>query len=353
MKKRCYNTKCYLCSRLGLMPFRRCPYCDIRAIHCFGLQFFAIVLFIITLLVVMFTIRDLPTLALDISLLILLLLSLLGYIASKETDEVILSNRFLKDLNAELEDRVNQRTKELRLLNVELQKASRIKSDFLSNMSHELKTPLTAILGYSSILKDKHLGELNDIQSKQLASIERNGRDLLSLINGLLDLSRVEGSRLEADKKWFDVNKLIGEVTAAAESLATKKDIKLNVATDTKVSSMFGDREVIQQVLGHLLSNAIKFTDNGGYVYIETKDEKEDIRITVRDTGIGIRKEDLAVIFEPFRQLDDSMSRKYGGAGIGLSIVKSLVEAYGGTVAAESEQGKGSAFSFLVPKPKE
>lgn len=342
MNGQCINRNCVLCSKFGLRPFRRCPYCELNVIYCFGIQFFAIVLFIIALLVIMFTLRDLPTLALDISLLILFLLALLGYIARRETDEVVLSNQFLKNLNTELEERVSQRTKELRLLNVELQKASRIKSDFLNNMSHELKTPLTAILGFSSILKEKQLGALSDMQAKQVSSIERNGKELLTLINGLLDLSRVEAGKFEIDKKWFDMNKLIGEVTAWAEPLAAKKDIKLNVAADTKVSNIFGDREVVSQALSHLLSNGIKYTDNGGYVYIETKDEKDNIKVTVRDTGIGIKEEELPVIFEPFRD-----------AGIGLSIVKTLIEAYGGSVSVESKRGKGSAFSFVIPKPKE
>lgn len=341
---------CLLVQATGIKPFKRCTYCERRVVDCFGMQFFVVVFGIIGLLLVMFTIRDLPILAVDITVLILLMLVLLGLIASRETNEIVVSNFLLRELNEELETRVAQRTKELQLLNLELNKALRIKSEFLRNINHELRTPLTAMIGYCDILEQKQLGDINERQLKAVGALRRNGQDLLGLINQLLDLSKLEDNKLGLDEKWFDLPKIVSESTVNIEPLASKKDIAISTRSDEKVSSVYGDPDRIKQILLNLLSNAIKFTDQGGKVVVETCDDKDEIIVSVKDNGIGIRGQDLNNIFEPFSQVDGSQSRKYGGAGIGLSIVKSLVEAHGGSVNVESEIGKGSIFSFSIPK---
>jgi len=341
---------CLFVQTTGIRPFKRCTYCERRTIDCFGMQFFVVVFGIIGLVLVMFTIRDLPILAIDITILILMMLVLLGLIASRETNEIVVSNFLLRELNEELEARVSQRTKELQLLNLELKKALRIKTEFLRNVNHELRTPLTAMIGFCDILEQKQLGELNERQSKAMSSIKKNGQDLLLLINQLLDLSKLEDNKLALNEKWFDLPKAISEITVNIEPLASKKDINISAVSDEKVSSVYGDPDRIKQVLLNLLSNAIKFTEPKGKISVETKDGKDLIAVTVKDTGIGIKNEDLSSLFEPFSQIDGSQTRKYGGTGIGLSIVKSLVEAHGGSVSVDSEPGKGSAFSFTIPK---
>lgn len=343
---------CSLVRKTGLRPFKRCLYCDKNVQDCFGFQFFVIVLGIIGLLLVMFTIRDLPILAIEITILILLMLSFLGYIASKETNEIVLTNHLLKELNSELEKRVSQRTKELKLVNFDLQKALRIKSDFLRNMSHELKTPLTTVLGYISILSEKQVGDINEKQGKMLESMKKNGNDLLHLINQLLDLSKSETGSLGIEEKEYDLNRTISEATVNIGYLASKKNISINVDPDEKISLVFADHERIKQILVNLLSNAVKFSKNGSDVDVITKDEGNDILVSVKDYGTGIAREDFKCIFEPFKQLNPGISAQYGGTGIGLSIVKSLVEAYGGKVSVDSHPGKGSTFSFTIPKKK-
>ncbi|MFA5103824.1 MAG: HAMP domain-containing sensor histidine kinase [Candidatus Margulisiibacteriota bacterium] len=343
---------CRFVKKTGLRPFKRCLYCDKNVQDCFGFQFFVVVLGIIGLLLVMFTIRDLPILAIEITIIILLMLSFLGYIASKETNEIVLTNHLLKELNFELEKRVSQRTKELKLLNFDLQKALRIKSDFLRNMSHELKTPLATILGYISIIAEKQAGEINEKQSKMLDAMKKNGNDLLHLINQLLDLSKSETGSLGIEEKDYNLNRTISEATVNIGYMASKKNISITVKSDEKISSIFADHERIKQILVNLLSNAVKFSKNGSEVEVETKDEGGHILVSVKDSGIGIAREDFKSIFEPFKQLAPEISSKYGGTGVGLSIVKSLVEAYGGKVTVESSPGKGSIFAFTIPKKK-
>ncbi len=340
---------CIVCKSFGIGPFKRCRYCERPVSDCFGLQFFFVVLGIMGLLFVMFTIRDLPILAIDITILILFMLSILGYIASKETNEIVLDNQLLKDLNEELELRVLNRTKELQLVNIEFQKALRIKSDFLRNMGHELRSPLTTILGYCDILliNKQHLAE---DQVKHITSIQREGQILLSLIGQLLDLSKIESSSLALNEKWVELPKVISEATVSIEPMASKKNVGISVSIDEKLSYIYADPERVKQILLNLLNNAVKFSTPSSHVTVTASDSGDEILISVKDSGIGIKEEDIGKIFEPFKQLDSSLSKRYTGSGIGLSIVKSLVEAHGGTVNVESSPGRGSTFSFTLPK---
>ena len=341
---------CMLVQKTGISPFRRCQYCELRTVECFGLQFFAVVTAIIMLIVVMFTVRDLPTLAFDIAFLILLMVVFLEFIANRETNEVVVNNQLLKDLNLDLENRVTQRTKELKLLNLELQKAIRTKSDFLRNINHDLRSPLTGMIGFASILEEKETGELNEKQHKFISSIKRNGHELLGLINQLLELSKLESNKVEENKKEFDIKKAIEDSIVSTEYMATKKDIRLSVAQEPKVSYVFADPDHVKQVLVNLLNNAIKFTGSGGSVSVEIKEDADIVFVSVKDTGTGIPKEDLKRIFEPFTQVENDISKQVGGIGIGLSIVKSFVEASGGTITVDSEMGMGSVFTFSLPK---
>ena len=334
----------------GTHPFKRCAYCEKNVGECFGIQFFVIAAGIIALLVVMFTIRDLPILAVEITLIITFLIALLTLIANKETNEIIIGNALLRGLNEELEKRVDERTKELRLLNVELQKAIRVKSDFLTNISHELRTPLTAVMGYCDIFLEKKIGEMNEQQLKFMTAIQKNSKSLLAQINNLLDLSKLEAGKLAISEKDFDFSRLVSEATVSVEPMASKKNISITASLDPAVQTIFGDPDRMEQILINLLDNAIKFTDYGGKITVSSKDLGEKVSISVEDSGIGIKPEDHETIFEKFKQVESILSRRYPGSGIGLAIVKSLVEAHGGNIQVESTPGKGSKFTITIPK---
>ena len=336
----------------GVHPFKRCAYCENNAQECFGIQFFVIAAGIIGLLVVMFTIRDLPVLAVEITMVIIFLISLLTLIANKETNEIIIGNAILRSLNEELEKRVEERTKELKLLNVELQKAIRVKSDFLTNISHELRTPLTAVMGYCDIFLEKKIGELNEQQFKFMKAIQKNCKSLLAQVNNLLDLAKLEAGKLAISEKDFNFPRLVSEATVSVEPMASKKNISITASLDPAAQTVFGDPDRLEQILINLLDNAIKFTNYAGRISISSKDLGDRILISVEDSGIGIKQEDLGTIFEKFKQVESVLSKRYPGSGIGLAIVKSLVEAHGGNIQVESAPGKGSKFIFTIPKHK-
>ena len=346
------GVNCVWARYTGTHPFKRCAYCEKSAQECFGIQFFVIAAGIIGLLVVMFTIRDLPVLAVEITLIITFLITVLTLIANKETNEIVIGNALLRVLNEDLEKRVDERTKELKLLNVELQKALRVKSDFLTNVSHELRTPLTAVMGYCDIFLEKKIGDMNEQQLKFMIAIQKNSKNLLSQINNLLDLSKLEAGKLSISEKDFDFPKLLSEATVSVEPMASKKNISITTDLDPATHTIFGDPDRLEQILINLLDNAIKFTNPGGKIIIQSKDLGNDVSISVEDSGIGIKQEDHSIIFEKFKQIENLLSRKYPGSGIGLAIVKNLVEAHGGYIQVESTLGKGSKFIFSIPKNK-
>lgn len=337
---------CLLVKTTGIKPFRRCSYCERNLRNCFGFQFFFIVLSIIGLLLTMFLIQDLPALVIDFNILILLLLALLGYIAGQETNEIVVGNHLLKELNEELEKRVFQKTKELRLLNLELQKALRMKSESMKGFGHDLKTPLTAIQGYCDILTSKQSGDLNEAQMKFVVSIKRNGETLLSLINSLLGMSKIKTDACQSEETQESLGRIISGAVVSLEPMALKKNIVIKSMINEGLNAFPANRECTEQILINLISNAIKFTPNAGSIFVEAKDMDDEILISVRDTGHGINPERLKNIFD----LTPSQSGSNESQKIGLSIVKSLVESGGGTVRAESELEKGSTFSFTIPK---
>ena len=340
---------CALVSITGIRPFKRCAYCERNLRNCFGFQFFFIVLGIIGLLLTMFFIQDLPAIVLDFNVLILLLLALLGYVAGQETNEVVVSNHLLRELNDELEKRVAQRTKEIAILNLELQKAIRIKSDFIRSIGHETKTPLTAILGYCDILIGKQAGEINESQLKFLTSIKRNGESLVSLTNSLIELSAIEDKKQSSDEMTSSISKIISEAVAAVEPLALKKNISIKTPSADIISKIEVELERTKQVIINLLSNAIKFSNNGTSISVGVKDQEAKITVSIQDSGYGIKADDLKNIFN----LVGADIHTKEAPRIGLSIVKSLVEISGGSVNVESEEGKGSTFSFTIPKKKD
>ena len=263
----------------------------------------------------------------------------------------------LERAHRELEGKVRERTAELKRKNVELAmqnekalEASRLKSEFLANMSHELRTPLNAILALSELLRDEVLGPLpTEEQKRQVAMIHRSGENLLGLINEVLDLSKIEAGKMEIDYQHVEIQAEIESTIEQMRGLAAAKGLGFRFSPDGE-GRVWADPGRIRQVLTNLVSNAIKFTENGGVEVLSRLDPGEEILvIEVRDTGVGIDPKDHDRIFQEFRQVDGSVTRRFGGTGLGLAISRRLARLMGGEVALESAVGKGSTFRLEVP----
>lgn len=302
------------------------------------------------------------------------------FVASKaDVTDRIMAEKELKNKNEELE-----MAKEI------AESANRAKSDFLANMSHELRTPLNAIIGFSEVMIDGLTGDLTDDQKGYLKDISDSGNHLLSLINDILDLSKVEAGKMEFEPEEFNLRELIEGSLAMVKEKAMKHGIKLKAEVEEEIGDIEADERKIKQVIFNLLSNAMKFTPDGGSVCVaarrvksselgvrseslrEVRSQESGVRseenidsehrtknsepgdfdyieITVEDTGSGISPEDQKRLFQPFQQLETSYTKKYEGTGLGLNLCKKFVELHGGTIWVESEPGKGSRFVFVIP----
>jgi PAS domain S-box-containing protein len=261
----------------------------------------------------------------------------------------------LRATQASLERRVFLRTSELAEARDRAEAADRTKSVFLATMSHELRTPLNSIIGFTGLLLQGLAGPLNAEQTKQLRMVKDSGQHLLALINDVLDISKIEAGQIEIANARFDLSESIKKVVQTVTPLADKKQLPLITQIAPDVRRITNDRRRVEQILLNLLSNAIKFTEQGevaltaeivpGTPHIP----QSAVRISVADTGLGIKREDLEKLFQPFRQLDSGLTRQHEGTGLGLAICKRLVERLGGTITVESEWGKGSTFRFTLP----
>ena len=231
----------------------------------------------------------------------------------------------------------------------QLEAASRHKSEFLANMSHELRTPLNAILGFSEVLAERMFGEVNEKQAEYLQDILSSGRHLLSLINDILDLSKVEAGRLELELGRFHLPTALDNALTLVRERATRHGITLTQTVDQRLGDIVADERKVKQILLNLLSNAVKFTPEGGRVGITATAADGAVTIAVSDTGIGIAPEDQAAIFEEFRQVGREDARKQEGTGLGLTLAKKFVELHGGRIWVQSQVGQGSTFSFTLP----
>jgi PAS domain S-box-containing protein len=241
---------------------------------------------------------------------------------------------------------------QLAFKNAELARATRLKDEFLANMSHELRTPLNAILGHSEILLDEIYGSINEKQRKALGSIDRSGQHLLSLINDVLDLAKIEAGQLELQYLPISIPNLCDASLSFIQPQSAQKQIQIQIRCDSPLPSRFqGDERRLRQVLINLLNNAIKFTPQGGFVTLVVRSDatQQILQFSVQDTGIGIAPEDLQKLFQSFVQIDSSLNRQYDGTGLGLTIVKRIVELHEGRVMVESEVGQGSCFTIELP----
>jgi signal transduction histidine kinase len=231
----------------------------------------------------------------------------------------------------------------------QLEVANRHKSEFLANMSHELRTPLNAIIGFSEVLLERMFGDLNDKQVEYLEDIFSSGKHLLSLINDILDLSKIEAGRMELELGTFDLTLAIDNALTLVRERAVRHGIALERRVDGRLGDFVGDERKLKQILVNLLSNAVKFTPEGGRVVVSAALADGGVEIAVRDTGVGIASEDQEAIFEEFRQVGTSYAQKREGTGLGLALTRRFVELHGGRINVQSEVGKGSTFTVTLP----
>jgi signal transduction histidine kinase len=283
----------------------------------------------------------------------------------------------LKKHSEELEEKVRERTRQYEQAKVMAEHASKTKSDFLANMSHELRTPLNSIMGFSQILQNELYGAMNEKQKSYVNDIFGSGRHLLNVINDILDLAKVESGKMALELSAFPLRELINGSVAMLREKAAKHEIQLDVELRTGAElELEADERKLKQILFNLLSNAVKFTPDGGSVRVSARliadfglqisDFKTDVKqavidnsairnpqsaieISVADTGIGIKPEDLGKLFKEFTQLESPYTKGYEGTGLGLALTKKLVELHGGAIRVESEYGKGSTFTFALP----
>ena len=243
---------------------------------------------------------------------------------------------------------VNRMNDELRRLYTELEAASQHKSEFLANMSHELRTPLNAIIGFSQVLRDEMVGSVNEKQAEYLDDISSSGSHLLSLINDVLDLSKVEAGQVELEMHPFSLREALERGVVMVRERATEEGVRVAFAADPEVDVVDGDERRIKQVIFNLLSNAVKFTPAGGEVDVSATRANGEVRVSVADTGPGIAHEDWDRIFEEFQQ-SETGDGQHEGTGLGLALSKRYVELHGGRIWLESELGQGSTFTFALP----
>jgi PAS domain S-box-containing protein len=249
----------------------------------------------------------------------------------------------------ELEAR--RRSDELEGENIRMQDANRLKSEFLANMSHELRTPLNAIIGFAELMFKEKVGPISPDHKEYLGDILNSSRHLLKLINGVLDLAKVESGQMEFRPEPLDLRAVVTEVSDILRGLASTKRIRIETKVNVSDAAAVLDPSKLKQVLYNYLSNALKFTPEEGLVTIQVMSEEGGrVRVEVRDTGIGIRREDTHRLFVEFQQLDAGMAKKHAGTGLGLALTRRIVEAQGGTVGVTSELGKGSTFWAVLPR---
>lgn len=276
-----------------------------------------------------------------------------------EDGQVISSNGLLINISdiKQVEAALHDANERLELTNAELQRATRLKDEFLATMSHELRTPMNAILGMSEMLQEEILGPLNPRQLNSISTIERSGEHLLSLINDILDVSKISAGKLELNIDKTALAQLCEASLLFVKQKAFEKQIQIDTHLPAELESIWVDDRRMRQVLINLLTNAVKFTPHGGNVTLTVSLQSMpldkgsyELCFAITDTGIGINQTDIAKLFQPFIQIDSSLNRQYEGTGLGLMLVKQIVELHGGRVLIESEVGKGSCFSLVIPQ---
>jgi len=244
--------------------------------------------------------------------------------------------------------RQQQFAEQLERTNIKLQEAERLKSIFLSTMSHELRTPLNSMIGFTSILLQGMAGEINDEQRKQLTIVKNNAYHLLSLINDLLDISKIEAGKVELTLSEFKLDDIVREVTDAFTHEMSKKNLKLVMEVPEEIT-LFSSKRHFKQILMNLLNNAVKFTQQGSIKVSARVLNDKILEMKISDTGIGMKEEHMNKLFMPFQQINESIKKSYEGTGLGLYLTKKLLAMLGGDITVKSKYGRGSEFTFTLP----
>lgn len=285
---------------------------------------------------------------LGIAALLILTLALLASFFGRRVSVELAVTAIMRQNEARLEQLVKQRTEELEALQLIAEAANQAKTEFLSNMSHELRTPLTSIIGLSSLLDKQIFGSLNDKQLQYVNIISTCGYQLLDLINDLLDLAKIEAGREELNLETIEIEGICQYCISLIRQQAINRGLQLELVIEPDLVTCLADNRRLKQILLNLLSNAIKFTDSGS-ITLSVRQELCYLQFAVIDTGIGISQEQQGNLFQSFRQLDNQTNRKYKGTGLGLALTKKLAQLHGGDITVESELGRGSCFTFLLP----
>jgi signal transduction histidine kinase len=257
--------------------------------------------------------------------------------------------RLVEQERAGLAARVAERTRELESANARLRQANQMKDAFLSSVSHELRTPLNVILGSVELLQDEIYGPLIERQQRALGTVEESGRQLLSLINDILDLAKMEAGRFDVTFDMVSVSDVFRQCARMIQPQAERKGLSVELEIAPDVGMIVSDPQRLRQILLNLLSNAVKFTPEGGAIGVRARRGDGAVDLTVWDTGIGISEADQELLFQPFRQIDGRLARRYEGTGLGLALVSQLVALHEGSVSVESAPGKGSSFTVRLP----
>ncbi|MEK6221689.1 MAG: HAMP domain-containing histidine kinase [Chloroflexota bacterium] len=266
------------------------------------------------------------------------------------TEQILMLQSALHKSNQHLENSVVERTKDLEIAMTKLTEFNDLKTQFVSNVSHELRTPLSHMVGYLDLLQKQNLGPLTKEQENAVSVLKKSYDRLSGLIDNLIQFSVITKGDLSLDTEPLSANQLIKEIVSNMQEQAAKKEIKISYKPPKEVLNINADKEKFSWVMTELINNAIKFNQSKGTVLVKTWVENKLIYFSIIDNGIGIESQKMEEIFEPFHQLDGSSTRKYGGTGIGLSLVKQILEAHDTRLIVKSKLGAGSAFGFSIPR---
>lgn len=266
------------------------------------------------------------------------------------TEQIVNLQNALRKSNHDLEDRVKERTLELQQALNRITQLNRLKTNFISNISHELRTPLAHMVGYLELLKDSSLGPLTEDQNHAVSVLLKSYHRLYNLIDELLQFSMLSQGEMSLVQESVSSKNLIENATTYTQSLAAENQVELKINTQSDSIAVLADKEKMSWVISELIENGIKFNHPGGYVLVNVSAEDGVVIFQISDNGIGISQERLAEIYEPFHQLDGSSTRRSGGAGIGLTLAKQIIESHGSSLLVESIEKKGTRFQFSLPQ---